>query len=160
MIVFNAFLDNRFANNPLVVNAPSVKYYAGIALKSTEGYNVGTLCVMDVHSHELSDEHKDSLKALSRQVTNIMELNLSVGHLKKSIEQIETQNAALKKIAQVQSHDIREPLTSIMGVMNLISAEGYPNNKEYLMYLESAVKRLDEKICSIVQMSSRAHLAN
>ncbi len=160
MIVRDALRDDRFANNPLVMYAPLVKYYAGISLKSADGHNVGTLCAMDVKSHDLSDSHVESLRALSRQVTNIMELNLSIELLKKSVEQIESRNTALKKIAQVQSHDIREPLTSIMGVMNLIAAEGYPNNQEYLKHLESAVKRLDEKVCSIVKMSSSAHAVN
>jgi signal transduction histidine kinase len=132
-------------------------YYAGISLKSAEGHNVGTLCVMDVHSHDLSVDQLGALKVLSRQVTTIIELNLSIDHLRKSVEQIEERNKALKKIAQVQSHDIREPLTSVMGVMHLIIAEDYPDDKQYFQHLESAVKRLDEKICSIVEISSNAH---
>ncbi|MGI8635088.1 MAG: GAF domain-containing protein [Segetibacter sp.] len=160
MVVPDATTDNRFTNNPLVAHPPSVKYYAGISLKNGDGYNVGTLCVMDVETHNLTNEQLQSLKALSRQVTIIMELNLSVDHLRKSVEQIEERNKALKKIAQVQSHDIREPLTSVMGVMNLIKEENYPNNREYFKYLETAVKRLDEKICSIVKISSTAHLMN
>ncbi len=160
MVVPDATTDNRFTNNPLVAHPPSVKYYAGISLKNGDGYNVGTLCVMDVETHHLTNEQLQSLKALSRQVTIIMELNLSVDHLRKSVEQIEERNKALKKIAQVQSHDIREPLTSVMGVMNLIKEENYPNNREYFKYLETAVKRLDEKICSIVKISSTAHLMN
>ena len=157
MVVRDAMADERFTNNPLVTNPPSVKYYAGISLKSAEGHNVGTLCVMDVQSHDLSTEQLDALKVLSRQVTTIIELNLSIDHLRNSVEQIEERNKALKKIAQVQSHEMREPLTSVLGVMNLIAAEEYPNNTQYFQHLESAVKRLDEKICSIVEMSSTAH---
>lgn len=157
MVVPDAFIDPRFANNPLVFNSPSVKYYAGIALKCAEGHNVGTLCVMDIESHSLSNNQLDSLKALSRQVTNIIELNHSIDTLRKSVEQIEERNRALKKIAQVQSHDIRGPLTSVMGVMNLLKEEGNTNNKEYLKHLETAVNNLDNKIRSIVDMSSTAH---
>lgn len=157
MIVENAMLDERFKDNPLVNNAPSVRFYAGISLKSSDGFNVGTLCVMDVHPHELNEDQSASLKALSRQVTNVMELNLSVKLLKESIQQIEGRNTALKKIAQVQSHDIRGPLTSIIGLMNLIREEGYQTNREYLQMMETAVNKLDEKICSIVSVSNTAH---
>lgn len=160
MVVEDAMSDKRFTSNPLVIKPPSVKYYAGIALKSAEGHNVGTLCVMDVQTHHLSDEQLVSLKALSRQVTNIMELNLSIAHLKRSVKQIEARNKALKKIAQVQSHDIREPLTSVIGVMNLIAAEEDKNKIQYIQHLEVAVKRLDEKICSIVDISTKAHNMN
>ena len=157
LVVRDAMADERFTSNPLVMHPPLVKYYAGISLKSAEGHNVGTLCVMDVQSHDLSTEQLDALKVLSRQVTTVIELNLSIDHLRNSVEQIEERNKALKKIAQVQSHEIREPLTSVMGVMSLIAAEDHPSNSQYFQHLESAVKRLDEKICSIVEMSSRAH---
>lgn len=159
LVVADAKTDDRFISNPLVVNPPSVKYYAGVSLKNADGYNVGTLCVMDVQSHQLNEQQLECLKALSRQVTNIMELNLSIDHLRNSIEQIESRNKALKEISQVQSHDIREPLTSIMGVMNLIKEENYPTNKEYLQHMETAVHRLDEKIRSIVHISNTAHTA-
>ena len=62
----DALLDERFLNNPLVIHPPSVRYYAGISLKSADGYNVGTLCVMDVQPHVLNNEQLLSLKALSR----------------------------------------------------------------------------------------------
>jgi GAF domain-containing protein len=157
MVVQDATKDARFTNNPLVLYPPAVRYYAGISLKSSDGHNVGTLCVMDVQTHHLTTEQLDSLKALSRQVTIIMELNLSIEHLRNSVEQIEERNDALKKIAQVQSHDIRGPLTTLMGVMNLFKDEDYPNNPEYFKHLETAVKNLDNKIRSIVDISSTAH---
>lgn len=160
MVVRDATIDERFSKNPLVIYSPCVKYYAGISLKNADGYHVGTLCVMDVDSHDLSNEKLESLKALSRQITIVMELSLSVEHLRKSVEQIEERNKALKKIAQVQSHDIRGPLTSVMGVMSLMKEENYQNDKDYFIHLETAVKCLDEKICSIVAMSSKAHASN
>ncbi|MEP6467563.1 MAG: GAF domain-containing protein [Parafilimonas sp.] len=154
MVVEDAMLDERFTTNPLVINPPSVKYYAGTALKSAEGQNVGTLCVMDVQSHYLTNDQLKSLKALSRQVTSILELSVSISYLKKSLEEINERNDALKKIAHVQSHEIRGPLSTVMSVMNLIADEGYPNNKQYMQMLETSIKNLDEKICSIVQISN------
>jgi K+-sensing histidine kinase KdpD len=156
MVVRDASQDERFTTNPLVVYPPSVRYYAGVSLKSADGHNVGTLCVMDVESHDLSAEQLNALKALSRQVTTIMELTISIDHLRKSVKQIEVRNKALKKIAQVQSHEIRGPLTSVMGVMNLIVEENLPGNKEYIDHLATAIKQLDDKIRSIVQISSHA----
>lgn len=158
MVVEDAMLDARFINNPIVTNPPSVKYYAGAVLKSADGQNVGTLCVMDVQTHYLNAKQLDSLKALSRQVTNIMELSVSINHLKKSLEEINGRNKALKRIAHVQSHEIRGPLSTVMSVMNLIAEEGYVNNIEYMKLLETSINRLDEKICSIVDISSIASL--
>lgn len=157
MVVPDASIDKRFAENPLVVDAPAVKYYAGISLKSTTGHNVGTLCVMDVKTHELSEQQLDALKALSRQVTHILELNITVQHLQEIIEQVESKNQALREIAKLQSHDIREPLTSVMGVMNVLKIDEELSGKKYFGYLESAVNRLDQQIRKIVSISYNAY---
>jgi GAF domain-containing protein len=157
LVIADPLKDERFANNPLVTHPPAVRYYAGVSLKSAQGSNVGTLCVMDVESHDLNSTQLESLKALSRQVTNVIELNSSLSYLKKTVAEIEEQNDAFRKIAQVQSHDIREPLTAVMGVINLIKEEGYNSNKQYLECLETAAHRLDEKIKTIVAISANAH---
>lgn len=156
MVVEDALLDERFTENPLVINPPSVKYYAGTSLKDAQGQNVGTLCVMDVQTHHLNVSQLESLKALSKQVTSILELSVSISYLKKSLEEINERNKALKKIAHVQSHEIRGPLSTVMSVMNLIADEGYANNKKYLQLLDTAIKNLDEKVCSIVKISNNA----
>ena len=153
MIVPDATADPRFKENP-IVKSPGARFYAGAPLKSFDGYNIGTICVMDVKPNNLNQSQQECLQALSRQASSLMDLNLNVSLLKESVTQIENKNATLKKLAQVQSHEFRGPLSTVMTMMNLIKDEGYPSNKEYLLMLESAVNQLDEKICSSVNMAS------
>ncbi len=47
LIVPNALNDPRFADNPLVVGDPHIRFYAGIPLTVLNNYPVGTLCVID-----------------------------------------------------------------------------------------------------------------
>ncbi|HEY4327119.1 MAG TPA: PAS domain S-box protein [Mucilaginibacter sp.] len=65
-------------------------------------------------------------------------------------QKIIAQNQSLLKIAHIQAHDFRAPLTSIMGLMSLIKQDNYNASKEYLEVLEQAVYTLDGKIRKII----------
>ena len=47
LIVPDALADPRFAENPMVVGKPYVRFYAGALLRLPYGQIVGTLCIMD-----------------------------------------------------------------------------------------------------------------
>ncbi len=72
-VVSDASRDERFHDNPLVLGEPSVSFYAGAPLKTPEGFQIGTLCVMDHKSRQLTPEQIQSLEALSRQVIHQLE---------------------------------------------------------------------------------------
>jgi PAS domain S-box-containing protein len=87
LIIPDMLLDERYSHNPLVAGNPNVRFYAGAALTTKDGYGVGSLCVVDFQSRQLNQHQQDSLKILSKQVINLMELNYS-------LEVMATQNEA------------------------------------------------------------------
>jgi len=78
LIVPDAAADERFANSPLVVNDPKVKFYAGVPLRTSEGHALGTLCVMDQTPRELEPNEEQALRTLARQVMAQLELRRHV----------------------------------------------------------------------------------
>jgi signal transduction histidine kinase len=68
-------------------------------------------------------------------------------------EQINIQNAALTRIAIIQSHEIRRPVASLLGIMALMKLEKTKEKLEYLDMLELIVQELDGKIRGIVEDS-------
>lgn len=72
--VEDSTVDPRFADNPLVTGNPNVIFYAGAPLVTTEGYSLGTLCVIDNKPRKLTKEQKSALTALSRQTTSMFQL--------------------------------------------------------------------------------------
>jgi len=55
MMVQDALLDDRFADNPLVAQAPRIRAYAGMPLLLGDGGCIGTFCVVDIRPREFSD---------------------------------------------------------------------------------------------------------
>lgn len=82
--VEDAERDIRFKNNPLVVDSPQIRFYAGMPLRTTDGFNIGTLCVMDSKPKILSPSQKDALSALAKQVVHLLELKKANQALEKT----------------------------------------------------------------------------
>ncbi len=74
LIVEDALLDERFKSNPLVVEEPKIRLYAGFPLQTPNDQRIGTLCVIDRKPGSLSDKQNQIMEALSRQVVSLLEL--------------------------------------------------------------------------------------
>jgi hypothetical protein len=268
--------DERFAGNPLRLGKTNIQFYAGAPLITKDGFNLGSLCVIDHTPKDLSDIQQKMLAVLSRQVIHILDFDFSlallneqyleakkteiklssffessvschllvgkdlevlafnktlaeimrinhglemhigdsvidyiddvffpefltnfkeallgnhiqnespmitggkkiwwnynyvpaldaegeiigvsynainISDLKLKEQQSNAKDESLRAIAFIQSHEIRRPVSSILGLMNLIKADGYESSKEHLMMMELAVLELDEKIRLIV----------
>ena len=73
----NALEDPRFCSNPLVTEAPDIRFYAGAPLITSDGFALGTLCVIDQSPHHLSATQREALARLGRQVVRQLELRRS-----------------------------------------------------------------------------------
>jgi phosphoribosyl 1,2-cyclic phosphodiesterase/CheY-like chemotaxis protein len=66
LIVPDAFLDPRFADNPLVTGEPHVRFYAGCPLKLPDGNRIGTLCLIDSRPRQLEARKINLLRDLGK----------------------------------------------------------------------------------------------
>lgn len=74
---------------------------------------------------------------------------------KRHEEQIHLQNDALQRIAIIQSHELRRPVASLIGMIELIKLEEAHPYEDYAYFkmIETTVNELDTKICGIVSDS-------
>ena len=94
LIIPDARLDDRFACNPFVQMEPGVRFYAGAPLLTQDGFNLGTLCLLDSQSRPpLTPEQQATLVDLAAMVVDELELRLAATR----IAQVE---AGLRSIVQ------------------------------------------------------------
>ncbi len=67
-VVPDAAADQRFSDNPLVLEEPRIRFYAGAPLRSPEGLPIGTLCVIDRTPRRLEPRQVEALRILGRLV--------------------------------------------------------------------------------------------
>lgn len=88
LVIPDLSTDPRTMDNPLVLDGPRIRFYAGALLRAPNGEPLGTLCVIDdkPRPEGLTDVQLSCLQALARQVCLIMDQRKA----------IETRNAALQ----------------------------------------------------------------
>ena len=96
-IIQDATKDDRFANNELVTGTPNIRFYAGIPLKSPNGFNLGTLCVIDQKPRSLDDKQLFALQTLANQVISQMELATKAQELQEAFSSARKQKIELEK---------------------------------------------------------------
>lgn len=106
--------DERFRDNPLVLDDPNIRFYAGTPLVSPDGHAIGTLCVISDQAKTLTAHQRTALEILGKQV--IMQLELR----KKSRAQ-ELANQSKSDFLSSISHDLRTPLNAIVGFSDLLA---------------------------------------
>jgi two-component sensor histidine kinase len=76
-ILPDARLDLRALANPLVAGEFGLRFYAGVPLRTSDGHNLGTLCVIDMSPRSVDQDQIDELKDLAALVMDQLELRLS-----------------------------------------------------------------------------------
>ena len=89
-VLENAATDARSLANPLVAGAFGLRFYAGIPLTTSDGFNLGTLCVIDHEPRTVTEAEIQQLRDLASVAMDQMELRLSarcaVGELSSALE--------------------------------------------------------------------------
>lgn len=65
--------DPRFQNNPLVTQAPNLRFYAGAPLIDRDGFALGTIAVVDTQPRPFNQEQRALLTDLSTLVITALE---------------------------------------------------------------------------------------
>jgi diguanylate cyclase (GGDEF)-like protein len=116
MVVSDARLDPRFCDNPLVTGRPHIVFYAACPIRSSDGHNIASLCVIDHQSRRMSHEERQLLRDLAAIAESEFALRMHSSVQAELMDQVES----TKRQAQV------DPLTRIWNrtsIFELLHAE-------------------------------------
>lgn len=112
LIVQDASKDPRFADNPLVLEDPSIRFYAGIPLHAPGNrMPIGTLCVIDPKPKSLSDNQLAALQLLTTQAEQLLALRQSEIDNKLTLANLQQQTQFVE-----MSHDAMFSWTDTHGI--------------------------------------------
>ena len=109
----DALSDERFHDNPLVVGGPRVRAYAGAPLINARGQALGTVCVIDHHARNFTEEQKQCLQTIATQAVLLMELR----RLRKEAQPRYDHSAGV--LAAI-SHELRTPLNGLLASAEML----------------------------------------
>lgn len=130
--------------NPFVNAEKGIRFYAGAVLKSPEGYNMGTICVVDSKPKEVTEEQLAMLKTLSKLVIDKLEERLRYRKIIQS--QINLMNITL--------HEIKNPLASIK-LANDILIHKAEKRQDMTVMIKSSVHRIQAKLNELLKQSEK-----
>lgn len=73
MVIEDALCDSRFADNPLVVGEPKIRFYAGSPLVTSDGLRLGSLCAIDRVPRALTPQQAQVLVNFSQLTVQAIE---------------------------------------------------------------------------------------
>ncbi len=140
--------DPRVAGNPLVTGDPHLRFYAGALLRTPDGLPMGTICVLDYKSRQLTPEQREILAALARQVMSQMEF-------RRALLLSDRLQRNVSRLMAVAGHDLKQPLqVMVMAIDRVRGKLADPKDQERLGYAVEAGMRMAEELDQLAETSA------
>lgn len=152
-IVFHdTHLDPRSAGHPIVTGGFQLRFSASAPVILSTGFCIGTLCAVDTQPHPAPDAGQlRRLERLAAMVARFYEAPVEPDAARaREIQRIAA--AAQEEFLALVSHELRNPLNGIVGLMDLIGpTEG--DDADILDAMRQSCDHLDRVVGSVLQFT-------
>jgi GAF domain-containing protein len=105
--------DERFCHLSFVTEEPPVHFLAAVPIRTSEGYVVGTLSVMDHQPRVLEKMQIESLQILADLVFHLLELKVNTRSQETSVRKLEGRIGEMEVFTHQAAHHLKSPLCTI-----------------------------------------------
>lgn len=131
------FKDRDFVKGDL-----ALRYYFGVPIKTTDGHNLGSICVMDKKINHLSPLKIELITTIANNVVHILDQNKTMRDLELEIEEMEQSSKKL-------SHDIRGPIGGIIGLSQIAKEQIKEENYEDLENINDMILKGGQSVIDL-----------
>lgn len=154
-ILEDAKKDIRSLANPLVAGDFGLRFYAGVPLRTHDGFNLGTLCVIDKEARPVTQDQVEDLRDLASLVMDQMELRLSARReLERANRATEQANLMGKEI----EHRVANSLQFVSSVLRLQGRQAPSGVSEYFDVAAHRVAAVARVHRHLLDESNVAHI--
>lgn len=137
------------------------RYQAGLLGKSGKYYDTLTLMdelkTFEVKTYPIKDEN--NVRGLTIYLRDVTQQKKTEDILKTQNEELHRINSELDRFVYSASHDLRAPLMSVKGLVNVLRLDNDPEStQKYLDLIEQSVNRLDNFISDIIHHSRNSRM--
>src|SRR5262249_47269836 len=100
----DALHDVRAMANPLVAGSLGLRFYAAAPLRTHDGFNLGTLCVIDRNPRDLAPHEAEMLTKMAGLVMDQIELRLAA---RKIVELQEAERSISERLRQANKQLVK-----------------------------------------------------
>jgi K+-sensing histidine kinase KdpD len=147
-IINDAPRDPRALANPLVAGDFGLKFYAGVPLRTGDGHNLGTLCILDFVPRELTADDTATLDDLAKTVVDELELRLAS---RLAVAEAREREYLKDALMGMLSHELRTPVTTIFGAAQLLSRKSDEGTAARMAELFPDIMSESERLLRLIE---------
>jgi signal transduction histidine kinase len=138
-------LDPQLLSDPLVAGEHGFRFYAAAPLISPDGFNLGTLCVIDRQPRTLSEREIATLEDLAAIVIDELELRHAARSEEQRLEQVRADFTA------TVSHELKTPLAAVYGAALTVARTDDAVDEETRRRLLTVIAEQGERLRSMFE---------
>ena len=162
MLIEDLTMDDRFKDNPFVLNEPNLKSYLGISMLTQNGEKIGTVCVMDDKKRGFDHKQIACLNSLAKYAMKLIQEKVRMRNIENQNKVLKLLNKNMESFNHSIAHDVKAPLNIMKAFTKLVVKDETnplnPKQIEYLGFVINASNSLSHMVNNLLEFSKKVQV--